>query len=427
MPPRVPVLPPLHRACRTAYNRPAMAVILHIDMDAFFAAVEELDHPEWRGRPVIVGADPKGGKGRGVVSTASYAARAFGVHSAMPIGEAWRRCPDAVFVRPRMERYAALSREIMTVFRAFTPLVEPLSLDEAFLDVTGSLRLFGLSAEALARRIKETVRARTKLTCSVGLSALKSVAKIASDLKKPDGLVIVPEGQERIFLAPLPVRRLWGVGPRTAEKLEAAGITRIGEVQRCSRSELIRLLGRAAAMHVHALACARDPRPVRALPDPPLTVSHEHTFPEDVDVTDEERISRTLLDLADRTAARLRRHGFRARTVTLKYRTGDFRTYTRRRRSSPPVDDTNSLYRTAAVLAQELRRRGGTIRLLGVGAADLEQAGESRQGLLFEPGERARLRALEEAVDRVRARFGRHALFRGNLLDEGMSCRDEDP
>jgi nucleotidyltransferase/DNA polymerase involved in DNA repair len=390
-----------------------MTAFLHIDMDAFFAAVEELDHPEWRGKPIIVGADPRGGQGRGVVSTASYAARAFGVRSAMPIRQAWQRCPGGIYVRPRMARYTAVSEKVMDIFRSFTPRIQPISLDEAFLDVTGSMRLFG-DPVAMARRIKDRIQSDTGLTASVGVSAVKSVAKIASDLEKPDGLTVVPEGGEKAFLAPLEVRRLWGVGPKACAVLERLGIRRVGDLQERSKGELVRIFGRAAGEHYLNMANAVDPREVHD-DEEARSISHETTFL--ADVQDPEVIARTLLWLADKVASRMRKQGVRGHVVTLKYRTEDFRTITRRATLKQPLEHTNDLFETAKRLWKRFEGMGGKVRLLGIGVSRLESGG-ANQMTLFDRENRNREGAAEKAVDRVRARFGNRALFRGSLLDE---------
>jgi len=394
-----------------------MSVFMHIDMDAFFAAVEASDHPAWRGKPVIVGADPREGKGRGVVSTASYEARRFGVHSAMPISRAFRLCPDGIYVRPRMGRYQEVSDRIMAIFERFTPRIQPISLDEAFLDASGCERLFG-APERMALRIKEAVISETRLTCSVGLSRVKSVAKIASDFRKPDGLTVVPPGTERDFLAPLPVRKLWGVGPKAAAVLEREGIRTAGDIQTASVERMKALFGRAAGEHYWNMANAVDPREVTD-DEESKSISHETTF--HADVQDEDTLNRTLLWLADKVASRMRRHGLRCRTVTLKYRTESFRTFTRRRSLADPVADTASLYEAARSLMATLKGTSAKVRLLGIAASGLE-ADKGVQGVLFQGGRQVKNRASEAAVDRVRRRFGSGSILRGSLLRPG-----EDP
>ncbi|MFW6089487.1 MAG: DNA polymerase IV, partial [Gemmatimonadota bacterium] len=288
--------------------------ILHVDMDAFFAAVEVREDPALRGRPVVVGADPQGGEGRGVVSTANYEARKYGIHSAQPISQAWRRCPHAVFLRPRGRLYAEVSRQVFDVFAAYTDLVEPLGIDEAFLDVTASRRLFG-EGPALARRLKGDVDDATGLTASVGVAAAKFVAKIASDLRKPDGLVVVEAGTEAEFLAPLPVRRLWGAGPKALEKLRALGCTTIGDVAGLDPAVLERRFGEAFGGRFHRLARGVDDRPVHTGRDR-KSLGKETTFAEDR--TDRTAVERTLLGLCERVATACRRKEIAGTTVTVK-------------------------------------------------------------------------------------------------------------
>jgi len=266
--------------------------ILHVDLDAFFAAVEQRDHPELRGKPVVVGVG--GSSDRGVVSAASYEARRFGIHSAMPIRTARRLCPDAIFVPVDGAKYQRVSREVMAILRRFTPLVEPVSIDEAFLDVTGSRALFG-DGEAIGRAIRQAIHDELNLTASVGVATTKLVAKIGSDLRKPDALVVVQPGEEAAFLAPLPISRLWGVGPSTAAALRDFRVTTIGDLAALDRSALVRRFGKHGASLVDR-ALGRDPDPVAA-PDAAKSIGHEHTF--DEDTSDPEVIERTLLAMAE--------------------------------------------------------------------------------------------------------------------------------
>ena len=391
--------------------------ILHVDLDAFFAAVEQRDRPELRGRPVVVGG---GGSedARGVVSAASYEARVFGIHSAMSLREAYRRCPDAVFLPVDGRRYQAASRDVMSILRRFTPMVEPISIDEAFLDVTGSAALFG-DGPTIARRIKDEVRAEVGLTASVGVASTKLVAKIASDLRKPDGLVVVPPGEETAFLAPLPIGRLWGVGEKTAAALRDYSVGTIGDLAALPPDLLVRRFGKHGASLVDR-ARGVDPDPVHD-GDPAKSVGHEHTF--DVDTSDPEVIERTLLAMADGVAGRLRSAGVRAGTVAVKIRDSGFRTITRQRTLPEPTDLTGPIYTAALELARP-EIRGMRVRLLGVTASNL---GEREQLSLFETAEPRHRRAVE-AADALRRRYGEGAVTRARLLGAGLPAPFErDP
>jgi len=377
--------------------------ILHVDLDAFFAAVEQRDRPELRGKPVIVGGDPRG---RGVVSAASYEARRFGVHSAMSLNEAVRRCPDGVFLPVDGRRYQQASRDVMAVLRRFTPQVEPISIDEAFLDVTGSRELFG-EGEEIARLIKAAVREEVGLTISVGVATTKLVAKIASDLRKPDGLVVVMPGEEAGFLAPLPISRLWGVGEKTAVVLADYGVRTIGDLAALAPDVVIRRFGKHGGSLVDR-ARGIDADPVH-LGDPAKSVGHEHTF--DADTRDPELIERTLLGMADGVAGRLRSAGVRASTVAVKIRDSSFRTITRQRTLPEPTDMTEPIFHAALELARP-EVRGIRVRLLGVTASNL---GEREQLGLF-PADDPRHRAAVEAADALRRRYGEGAVTRGRLV-----------
>ncbi|MEZ6196937.1 MAG: DNA polymerase IV [Planctomycetota bacterium] len=381
--------------------------IIHADMDAFYAAVEQRDDPALRGRPVVVG----GLGGRGVVSTASYEARAFGVRSAMPTATARRLCPDAVFVPPRGEVYARESRRIRSIFESFTPLVEPLSLDEAFLDVTASLRLFG-SPRAIAEEIRRRVRAETGLVVSIGIAASKYVAKVASDLDKPDGLVEVPPGGERAFLAPLPVSRLWGAGPRTVERLESFGIRTIGELASRPERDLVLAIGENAARHFRALAEGRDERSVEPGRDA-RSIGHERTFA--VDLRDRETARGVLVALGESVGRRLRRAGLEARCLRIKYRYPDFETHTRQVKLDEATREDGPLIAAARDLFDRHVEIGRGLRLLGVSAADLADAGAEEQLDLFGPARDERQGRVSEALDAIRDRFGADAIGRGRL------------
>ena len=349
--------------------------IIHADLDAFFASVEQLDNPELRGRPVVVGGPPQS---RGVVAAASYEARAFGIRSALPMATALRLCPEAVRVPPRFERYGEISRRVMDIFRRFTPLVEPISLDEAFLDVTKAVEKGrpaeepGLSrAEGIARAIKEGVRQEVGLTVSVGLASSRSVAKIASDRGKPDGLVVVPPGTEREFLAPLPVRSLWGVGPKTAERLAGESITTIGELAERSQEWARAMLGERGVYLVQ-LASGIDDSPV-VVERETKSVSSETTFPHDIG--DLRALEDSLRDLARETAERLQRHGLKGRTVRVKLRLADFTTFTRQTALAHPTDTFDTIYREAARLLAREVTDARRFRLLGVGVGNFPASG----------------------------------------------------
>jgi DNA polymerase IV len=390
--------------------------VIHVDLDAFFAAVEQRDHPELRGKPVIVGGDPGS---RGVVSTCSYEARKFGVHSAMPLRTAMSLCPQGIFVPVDGAKYQRVSREVMTVLRRFTPEVEQVSIDEAFLDVAGSEALFGPAPE-IARRIKEAVVAATQLTVSVGVATNKLIAKVGSDLRKPDGLVVVEPGDEAAFLAPLEIRRLWGIGPKTAERLHALGISTIGELAALPVETLVRNLGdHGGTLHDRALGIDSDP--VLGGGEAAKSVSHETTFA--VDVTDPAEIERTLLALTEGVSARLRAAGIRAGTVAVKIRDSQFRTVTRQKHLAEPSDLTDAIWRAALELTRP-EVRGKKIRLLGVAATQL---GQPEQISMFEVVDEKQRRVVT-ATDAVRRRFGDRAVTRASLLHRPLPAPFErDP
>lgn len=377
--------------------------ILHLDMDAFYAAVEQRDRPELRGKPVIVGADPKGGRGRGVVSTASYEARRFGVGSAMPVSQAYRLCPEGVYLPVDMEKYSAVSRQILDTMRRYTDQVEPISIDEAFLDVTASERAFG-DGETIARRLKADIVRETSLTASVGVATSKLVAKIASDLRKPDGLVVVPPGGEAAFLSPLPVRRLWGVGPKMEERLAALGVATIGDLARLAPERLERRLG-SHGLDLLQLARGLDERPVEGGGEA-KSLGQEHTYGEDT--ADPQRLRATLLDLADGVARRLRAHGLRGRTVTLKYRDETFHTVTHAETLAHALDSGGELFEAAWRLFAHVHGRR-KVRLLGIYVSGFAQPPQ----LDLFPAEPSKADLLR---DRVESRFGEGSLTRASLL-----------
>jgi DNA polymerase-4 len=401
---------------RGVTQAPASRTILHVDLDAFFAAVEQRDRPELRGKPVIVGGG--GPNDRGVVSTASYEARRFGVHSAMPLRQAGRLCPNGIFVPVDGAKYLRVSKQVMAVLRRFTPLVQPVSIDEAFLDVTGSRALFG-DGETIARLVKAGVRDETELTISVGVATTKLVAKIASDLRKPDGLVVVPPGEEAAFLAPLPIARLWGVGAKSASALREYGVRTIGDLAALPADLLVRRFGKhGAALAERARGLDADPVSGR---DPAKSIGHEHTF--DIDTSDREQIERTLLAMAEGVAGRLRDSGVKASTVAVKIRDSSFRTITRQRTLPEPTDLTEPIFKIALELARP-EVRGLRIRLLGVTASGL---GERDQLALFAADDPRRRRAIE-AADVVRHRYGERAITRARLVGSRLPAPFErDP
>ncbi len=380
--------------------------ILHVDMDAFYASIEQRDHPALRGKPVIVG----GTGGRGVVAAASYEVRPFGVRSAMPVREALQRCPQAICVRPRMAHYQAVSKQIFQVFHEFTPLVEGLSLDEAFLDVTHSQSALG-TAEQIAARIKQRIREHTQLTASVGVAPNKLVAKIASDLGKPDGLMVVRGDEINVVLDPLPITRLFGIGNKTAPKVLALGIRTFRDLRLAPEQTLKAIFGKHTSQ-IQARAAGLDDRPVIADWDE-KQISAETTF--DTDIADPARLRIELQALADRAATRLRAKQLQAACVTVKIRRRDFSTYTRQQHFQPATQETRVISRIATQLLNDwLNEQPQTaLRLLGVGVSDLTEA---QQLELFAAPESQRNRELDATVDRIRERYGALALKRGNAL-----------
>lgn len=378
--------------------------IVHVDMDAFFAAIEQRDNPALAGKPVIIGADPKGGRGRGVVSTCSYEARKFGVRSAMPISEAWRRCPRGVFLPPDFRKYEEASGLIRAAFFEFTPDVEQVSIDEAFLDITRSSHLFGGPLET-CRRVKARVRELTGLSCSVGLAPTKMAAKIASDLKKPDGLVEVREAGLRAFLAPLDISKLWGLGPKTAELLRGRGINTVGELAAAGPAALAGLGAQGPALR--ALALGEDPREVREDGEP-KSVGNETTF--ETDTGDAREIKESLLALADKVSSRLREAGLKGRTITLKLRLEGFETYTRARTLALSTNYADVIAAEALALYAAFDRGRKRVRLLGVKVSGLMPAGERES--LFEDEQDGRREKAHKAIEAIREKFGRASIYR---------------
>ena len=383
-------------------------MILHVDMDAFYASVEIRDRPELASKPVVVGGTPEG---RGVVCAANYVAREFGIHSAMPASSAVRLCPHATFLRPRMDYYAGISQQIREIFDRFTPLVEPLSLDEAFLDVTGSEAIFGSSVE-IGRQVKSAIRDELDLVASVGVAPNKFLAKIASDLEKPDGFVIVDSEAIQAFLDPLPVRRIWGVGPTTGKALARIGIHHVRDIRRLDAKVLTDQFG-DHGHHLWQLSQGIDARDV--IPERVAkSVSHETTFSYDID--DPEVLRAWILELAEQVGCRLRRKDMKGRTIQLKIRYSDFRTFTRVRTLSNPTNTTADISDTAIELLQQMNaEQNAPVRLIGVGTSGLDGR-EGRQLSLFDEEQHQSDKRIDETADEIRDKFGRGALTRGSSL-----------
>ncbi|MFQ5658339.1 MAG: DNA polymerase IV [Candidatus Methylomirabilales bacterium] len=392
--------------------------IIHVDMDAFYAAVEQRDTRAYKGKPVIVGADPRGGKGRGVVAACSYEARVFGIRSALPISRAYRLCPHAIFLPVRMKRYEEVSERIFAILRRYTDLVEPLSIDEAFLDVTGSARMFG-EPSAIGKRIKEEILQEERLTASVGVGPNKFVAKVASDLEKPDGFVVVPQEGAEAFLKDLPIRYLWGVGEKTASSLKRLGLRTIGALARWPAGELQRRFGKVG-IHLHQLSRGVDDRPV--IPEAEAkSIGAETTFL--VDTSDNRQMRQTLLGLAERVSTRLRREGYAGSTITLKLRYADFKTLTRSMTLPEPAALTEEIYAAALSRFEKIPLHGRRVRLLGIAVSKLTGGSATGQMPLFRPDPRKEKAA--RAVDEIRRRHGEAGITRASLLSP--SSPEETP
>lgn len=390
----------------------AKRVILHVDMDAFYAAIEQRDHPEYRGTPVVVGAPPNQ---RGVVATASYEARVYGIHSAMSSQDAGRRCPHAVFLPPDLPRYKEVSRQVFAIFERYTPLLQGLSIDEAFLDVSGSRRLFG-SGETIARRIKADLQNELELTASIGVAPNKFLAKLGSEYRKPDGLTVLPFDRAGIvaFLRPLPVTRLWGVGKVTRQAFDRAALYTIGDIQEASPALLKNVVGVHSATHLRALAFGEDPSEVE-LDIRDKSLSREHTFL--LDERSRPRLENTLFELVDDVARRLRADGRLAATGRLKLRWKDFSTLTRQRAFARPTRGEGDLHTMAAALFKEIPLEQ-PVRLIGFGVSNLVDSDASQQLDLFNLAVETRTRQehLDQAVDQIRAQHGRSAIRRARTL-----------
>ena len=382
--------------------------ILHLDIDAFYPSVEVLDNPELKGKAVIVGGPRK----RGVVSSASYEARKFGVHSAQPMATAMRLCPKGVFLPVRIARYKEVSRQVFKIFHLFTPLVEPVSIDEAFLDATGSTRLFG-QPEEMAATIKRVVREETGLTISAGLAPSKFVAKIASDLDKPDGLTVALPEQVQAFLGPLPIVKMWGVGKRTQGRLHRLGIRTIGDLIRFPADVLEKQFGKHGTK-MHQLALAIDERAVIPRSEA-KSVGHEETFSQDI--LEPETARKEILSLAEKVARRMRREGVSGRTITLKVKYNDFVQITRSKTLPKFIDDGFQIYSTACSLLEKTKVGKKPIRLLGVSLSQLSLLETERQLTIFNQEESSQKRKrLNTAIDSLHEKHGDKSIRPGTLL-----------
>lgn len=379
--------------------------ILHVDMDAFFASVEQRDNPDLRGKPVLVGGDGP----RGVVAAASYEARVFGCHSAMPSAVAKRRCPHAVFVKGSFETYKRDSGRVFEILESFTPLVQPVSIDEAFMDVTGSIGLFG-PPESIARQVRERVRREINLTCSVGVAPNKFLAKLGSDLNKPDGMTVITPETIRSTLDALPVAKLWGVGPSAEKSLHRIGVRTIADLHALPESVLRTKLGDFGE-HLWRLARGIDDRSVHTDREA-KSISHEHTFAQNLE--DPDAVRSVLADQCEQVARRLRRHGRFANTVTIKVRFGDFETITRSHTLDAAVDRTDAISVAARSLFDTWARSFRPVRLIGAGVSNLTDS--SGGDGLFDSGHAEKQRAVDQVTDAIAERFGKRAVQRGNAL-----------
>ena len=382
-----------------------MTVILHVDMDAFYASVAELDHPEYKGKALVVGAGA-----RGVVLSANYEARKFGIRAAMPVGRAKRMAPHAIFIAPEHHRYSEISERVMAIFHSYTPLVEPISLDEAFLDVTGSQKLFGTGRE-IAAKIREQVEKEEGITCSVGLAQSKFIAKLASQHCKPNGMLEIKSDRILEFLHPLPVRAIWGVGPKTAESLERLGLHTVSDIAHTPRATLIRALGESTGASLYELAWGRDYRDV--IPDEPeKSIGNEETFARDIDSPEE--ILREFLRMTEKATARLRERNLFAKTISIKIKFADFTSITRSKTVPLAIDGTQEVYEIVKKLYLALRNDGARIRLVGVSLGNLTEA--SPVQLEFGAREKG-WRDADTAIDKAKARFGRESVRPGRLIE----------
>ena len=385
------------------------ATILHVDMDAFYASVAERDDPSLRGKAVVVGAGA-----RGVVLSANYAARKYGIRAAMPVGRAKRMAPHAIFVTPDHSRYSEVSAKVMEIFDSFTPLVEPISLDEAFLDVTGARKLLGTGRE-IAVEIRRQVEASEGITCSVGIAPSKFIAKLASGYCKPNGILEIPADRILNFLHPLPVNAIWGVGPKTAETLERLGLRTVADIANLPRTTLIRALGQASGASLYELAWGRDYRDVTPN-EPDKSISAAETFAQDID--DPEEILQEFLRLTEKAAARLRENNYYAKTISIKVRFADFSTISRSKTLPLPIDSTHDIYEIAKSLYLALNLDRARLRLVGISLDNLSEAAPEQ--LLLGAREKG-WREADTAIDRAKLRFGGGSVRPGRLIKKSSA------
>ena len=387
--------------------------ILHVDMDAFYASVAELDNPQYKGKALVVGAGV-----RGVVLSANYEARKFGIRAAMPVGRAKRMAPHAIFIPPEHHRYSEISERVMTIFNSYTPLVEPISLDEAFLDVTGSKKLFG-SGREIAALIRAQVEKEEGITCSVGIAPSKFIAKLASQHCKPNGMLEIKSDRILEFLHPLPVRAIWGVGPKTAESLDRLGLHTVADIANTARSTLIRALGDATGESLYELAWGRDYRDV-VVNEPEKSIGNEETFSEDLD--NPEEILREFLRMTEKATARLRERSLFAKTISIKIKFADFSSLTRSKTVPIAIDNTHDTYEVVKALYLALRNEGARIRLVGVSFSHLQEGAPVQ----LELGARERgWREADTAIDRAQARFGRGSVRPGRLISPESGSEED--
>ena len=388
----------------------AVPVFFHVDLDAFFASVEQLDNPEYHGKPVIVGGDPEK---RGVVSTCSYEARKFGVHSAMPMKRAIALCPHGIFLPGRMHRYHEKSREVMQIFETFSPSVRQVSVDEAFLDMTGTERLFG-KPETVAKKLKATVFEHTGLTVSVGVAPTRYIAKIASGLSKPDGLVVVEPGDEAAFMAELRLKDVWGIGEKTRTRLEEAGLSTIPALLGCSETMLRGLIGESGGSFLYTILRGNDPG-VFTGESTSRSISNETTFA--CDILDMDVLETAILDLCSDLMYRMLDEGLSSQTVHVKIRYGDFRTVSIQETSDRSINDTDDLFARAVRLFRKKYEKNEPIRLLGVGIFNVVSGSCRDQMELFDTGEAERKRKVEEAVLNLARKRGKRLVTKARLLE----------